>query len=73
MGPYQIKRKLGPVTYELDLLGDSRVHPVFHVALLEKAPDDIPYATGQHVINDQEDDIYEVEKVLDYQEQGRNK
>ena len=44
-GPYRIKRKLGPVTYELDIPNGTRIHPVFYIALLEKALRDEPYAT----------------------------
>jgi hypothetical protein len=72
-GPFKIKEVLGPVTYELELPKGSRVHPVFHVALLEKAPQHIPCAEGLHLFPEQEQGFYEVEKVLDYQEQGRDK
>ena len=37
IGPYQIVRKIGEVTYELDLPSDlEAVHPVFHVSMLRK-------------------------------------
>ena len=36
LGPYKIKRKLGPVTFELDLPKTMRIHPVFHISLLER-------------------------------------
>jgi len=64
-GPYRIKRKLGPVTYELDIPNGTRIHLVFYVALLERAPKDEPYATEQ-LYNEEEEDFYEVEKILDY-------
>ena len=44
-GPYRIKRKLGPVTYELDIPNGTRIHPVFYIVLLERAPKNEPYAT----------------------------
>jgi Chromo (CHRromatin Organisation MOdifier) domain len=72
-GPFKIKEKLGPVTYELELPEKSTIHPVFHAALLEKAPSGTPVAKDLHLYPEQEDLCYEVEKVLDYQELGRNK
>lgn len=36
-GPYYISRRVGEVAYELDLLGDSQIHNVFHVSCLKKA------------------------------------
>lgn len=36
-GPYTIVRKVGPVSYELQLPPSSKVHPIFHVSLLRPA------------------------------------
>ncbi|XP_070006003.1 uncharacterized protein [Nicotiana sylvestris] len=33
-GPYKIVRKVGPVSYEVQLPQTSKVHPIFHVSLL---------------------------------------
>jgi len=40
LGPFKIKKKLGLVTYRLTLPKDMRIHPVFYIVLLEKAPKD---------------------------------
>jgi len=34
-GPFTIIRKVGEITYELDLPRESRIHPVFHVSQLK--------------------------------------
>src|ERR1700677_1822116 len=38
LGSYKIKEKLGPVTFRLEMPKGMRIHPVFHISLLEKAP-----------------------------------
>ena len=42
VGPFSIKEVRGPVNYELDLPSDAKVHPVFHVSLLEPADPETP-------------------------------
>src|SRR5271165_5097557 len=41
LGLYKIKRAIGLVNFELLLLHNSRIHPIFHVALLELADNSI--------------------------------
>ncbi len=68
VGPFLVKAAKGRVSYELQLPPDTRIHPVFHVSLLELADPTIPLETQLHVEPD-EDDVYEVEKILDKQGQ----
>ena len=42
-GPFQILKKVGKVSYKLDLPLDSRLHPTFHVSCLKAK-------LGQHVL-----------------------
>lgn len=37
-GPFEIIEKIGQVAYRLRLLEGSRIHPVFHVSLLNRSP-----------------------------------
>src|SRR5271165_2089770 len=39
LGLYKIKKAIGLVNFELILLHNSRIHPIFHIALLELALD----------------------------------
>jgi hypothetical protein len=38
LGLFKIIRKLGPVTYKLEMPEGIRIHPVFYVLLLEPIP-----------------------------------
>jgi Chromo (CHRromatin Organisation MOdifier) domain len=67
LGPYKIRKVLGPLTYELKLPQSIRIHPVFHISLLEPAPQDAKQTQIQ-LSDETQDDVYEVEKVLDDQE-----
>jgi hypothetical protein len=40
--PFLISKRNGPVTYTLELPPDTKIHPRFHVSLLEPADKDTP-------------------------------
>ena len=55
LGPFKISQKIGHLNYKLQLPNTMRIHPVFHVSLLEK--------TMRTEIDAEEE--YEVEQILD--------
>jgi transposase InsO family protein len=64
LGPFIIEEKLGPVNYRLRLPDSMRrIHPVFHISLLEPAPKDAIPAEDIEVEEDTRE--YEVEQILD--------
>ena len=68
VGPYTISEKVNSRSYRLDLPRSMKVHPVFHVSLLERfQPDAIPGRAPKPqpplVIAGEEE--YEVETILD--------
>jgi len=65
LGPFKIRRQKGPVSFELELPKKMRIHPVFHISLLEPAT---PDAKLQEEVEDLDPEIqepsYEVEGIL---------
>ena len=69
VGPFQVKERIGPTAYRLDLLGGKHrqaltgIHDVFHVSLLKPFKDNGMIAEVPPVeINEHEE--YEIEKIL---------
>lgn len=65
LGPFEITEKIGPVNYKLRLPANSRLHPVFHVSLLEPAKGETPIAMETELQPENDMDEYEVERILD--------
>ena len=63
VGPFLIKKVRGSVNYELELLPDAKVHPVFHVSLLEPADSNTPLQETFHYKVEEETE-FEVERIL---------
>jgi transposase InsO family protein len=64
LGPFKIEEKLGPVSYRLKLPYSMRkLHPVFHISLLEPAPENAELAMNVEIAEETENE-YEVEEIL---------
>jgi hypothetical protein len=65
LGPFAIKKVIRPVNYELKLLKTMEMHLVFHISLLEPAPNGAPRVPDTDIIVKNTDTEYDVEKILD--------
>ena len=67
LGPFKIEEKLGPVTFKLKLPETMRIHPVFHISLLEPAPQNARQ-TSVDISEELQEQRFEVERILDCQD-----
>src|SRR5271165_2122176 len=65
LGLYKIKRAIGLVNFELLLLHDSRIHPIFYIALLELVDDSILLLDREEIQPINEETEYDINQVLD--------
>ena len=63
LGPFKIKKKLGKLNYEVELPDQFGIHPVFHIAMLEPAPKDMPVSKEWGQITNTQDG-HNVERIL---------
>jgi hypothetical protein len=68
VGPFLIEEQRGPQNYRLQLPKDARIHPVFHISLLEPADKDTPLQTTFHYQEQEEppENWYDAEKILSW-------
>ena len=63
IGPFQVKRNIKGLSYELDLPREMRIHPVFHASMLQCCNQSIPLQTTETSVKPDEE--YEVEDILE--------
>ena len=67
LGPFPIKRQVSAVAYELDLPPTFHLHPIFHVAQLDSAPNTVadPVAPPA-IVDDEGQQVFVPERILDH-------
>jgi hypothetical protein len=63
-GPFKIKRNIKDISYEFYFPFTIRIHPVFHISLLELADLDTPIGSAPEIHPNLQEKIYTVEKVF---------
>ena len=78
VGPFTVKKAVGPLAYELDLPATMRIHPVISIAHLEPLPSeedpfDRPWPENPPPVSAVDDDApeYEIERLLGKRISGR--
>ena len=65
LGPFKIQEKLGLVTFRLELLAPMRIYLVFHISLLELAPENARRELV-HIDEETQEPLYEVDYIIEY-------
>ena len=68
VGPFLVEEKTGPINIRLRLLRDARVHPNFHILMIEPADLETPLQETFHY-QPEEEQKFEVEQILKRQGQ----
>jgi len=63
--PFEVKRNIKGLSYELDLLRKMRIHSVFHAFMLQCCNQFIPLQTIETSV--ESDEEYKVEDILEKQ------
>ena len=71
IGPFEVVQVVGPVAYELKMNPGWRIHPVFHVSLLEAYRSDGRIQPPPPPLDLEGVLEYEVESILDHRFRGR--
>ena len=76
LGPFTIAEKYSPLLYKLELPPTMKIHPVFHVSLLQPRSQEISIRSSSPppppiIINEEGDEEFEVEAILDSRKRGK--
>jgi hypothetical protein len=63
LGPFPVDEVISDANYKLSLPSSIRMHLVFHISLLEKAPQNVKTKYELEVL----EELYEPERILDKQ------
>jgi hypothetical protein len=63
-GPFKVKRNIKNISYELHLPPTIKIHPVFHISLLEPADLNTPAKPVPEIYPNLQEKVYIIEKVL---------
>jgi len=64
IGPFKVKRNIRDISFELELPPTMRIHPVFHISLLEPAHPDTPEGPAPELDPEIQELVYDVESIL---------
>lgn len=67
IGPYKVKRQVKKDVYDLELPPKVRLHPIYHISLLETAADTIQVKNGNEPEEIEGPETYEAEAIRDMQ------
>ena len=62
---FKINKKIGLVNYKLKLPDTIRIYPIFHISLLEPAPEKALNTSYTEAKLLEPDTVYNIEKILD--------